>query len=467
MKIIKVYLGVICMVVLGVCGMSSVVLAEEINEVEEINESIPEVYIRAVNPGYTVDGKSNVGEMIEIARIDDGEPMSLAGIQIGYTNSSGNFSVLFEFPENSWMRGENLILRLASSPDNELAAVNYTKTLAMKAGIELIINGGVVDELCWTSKEGCSKEFKSASPTTLVRNLLTGEFEHLIDYMPEYNSESYYAEIVKEEEGFGRAPSQCKGLQFSEILTYYETLKSEQFIELHNTGSEQILLDGCQIRYKNKNYTLNGIVEADGYFVYYPSGFSLTKNPVNSNTLELVDTDGAALDKLVYLNGQRKGAAYAWVGYDSAGEEIWKVTYAPTPGMANNYQEFRTCEEGKVINEATGNCVKVAKISEKICKEGQYLNILTGRCKKFETAATKICKDGYYLNPATNRCRKIAENNGADYSLMPETYEEQSSFAALYAVLGVVGVGLVYLIYEFRHEIAKGFSKVLKKFKRK
>ena len=201
--------------------------------------------------------------------------------------------------------------------------------------------------------------------------------------------------------------------------------------------------------------------------MYYPSGFSLTKNPVNSNTLELVDADGAALAKLVYLNGQRKGAAYAWVGYDSAGEEIWKVTYAPTPGMANNYQEFRTCEEGKVINEATGNCVKVAKISEKICKEGQYLNILTGRCKKFETAATKICKDGYYLNPATNRCRKIAENNGADYSLMPKTYEEQSSFVALYAVLGVVGVGLAYLIYEFRHEIAKGFSKVVKKFKRK
>ena len=159
------------MVVLGVCGMSSAVLAEGINEVEEINESIPEVYIRAVNPGYTVDGKSNVGEMIEIARIDDGEPMSLAGVQIGYTNSSGNYSVLFEFPENSWMRGENIILRLASSPDNELAAVNYTKTLAMKAGIELIINGGVVDELCWTNKEGCNKEFKSASPTTLVRNL--------------------------------------------------------------------------------------------------------------------------------------------------------------------------------------------------------------------------------------------------------------------------------------------------------
>lgn len=467
MKKIIVCLGAVCMVMLVLCGASSVVFAEEIDEASEISESIPEIYIRAVNPGYTVEGKSNVGEMIEIARIDEGEPISLAGVQIGYTNSSGNYSVLFEFPENSWLRGKNIILRLASSPDNELAAVNYTKTLAMKAGIELIMNGGAVDELCWTGKDGCYKDFKSATPTTLVRNMLTGEFEHLAEYAPEYNAESYYAEIVKEEEGYGRALSQCKGLQFSEILSYYETLKSEQFIELYNTGSEQILLDGCQIRYKNKNYTLSGIVRAEEYFVYYPSGFSLTKNPVNSNTLELIDTDGVTLDKLVYPNGQRKGAAYAWVGYDGAGEEIWKVTYAPTPGVANNYQEFRTCEEGKVINEATGNCVKVAKISEKICKEGQYLNILTGRCKKYETATEKVCKEGYYLNPATNRCRKIAENNGADYSLVPETYEEQSSFVALYAVLGVVGVGVVYLVYEFRHEIATGFGRILKKLKRK
>ena len=460
MKKLIIFLGVVCGLSLGV--LAPLCHAEEIPEIEEINAEIPELYIKAINPGYTVDGKSNVGEMIEIARKNADTPILLAGATIGYTNSSGNYTTLVEFPENSWLIGETLLLRLASSPESELAAINYTKTLAFKAGIELTMDGEVIDDVCWTGKDGCYKEFKSANPTTLVRNLETGEFEHVLEYEPDYDSESYHVEVV-EDEGYGAVESQCKGLQFSEILSYYETVRSEQFIEFYNPKSEQILLDGCMLRYKNKNYTLKGVVWPEGYFVYYPEGFSLTKNPTNSNTLELVDTDGTVVDRLVYPNGQRKGTAYAFIGYDESGGEIWRTTYAPTPGAANNYQEFRTCEAGKVINEATGNCVKVASVKEKICKEGYYLNILTGRCKKIKTATEKTCKEGYYLNPETNRCRKIKENKGAEYSLEPENYEEKSSFVALYAVLLVVGLGVVYLVYEFRHEIARLWRKVCRR----
>ena len=66
-----------------------------------------EIYIHAINPGYTIDGQSNVGELIEIARTnpDDQTPISLAGIILGYTNSAGNLVNLVEFPENSWMTG--------------------------------------------------------------------------------------------------------------------------------------------------------------------------------------------------------------------------------------------------------------------------------------------------------------------------------------------------------------------------
>ena len=318
----------------------------------------------------------------------------------------------------------------------------------------------VLDAVCWTGKDGCYKDFVALKPTSLVRNLVTGGFEHVVGYEPVYNAAWYEVEVAREEEGYGAAASQCKGLQFSEILSYYETAKSEQFIEFYNPKQEQILLDGCQVRYKNKNYGLSGVVRPEEYLVYYPSDFNLTKNPVNSNKLELVDVDGAVVDTLEYPNGQRKGASYALIGYDERGEEIWKVTYAPTPGAPNNYQEFRTCEEGKVINEVTGNCVKVTAVAAKICPEGQYLNVLTGRCKQYTTETEKTCKEGYYLNPETGRCRKIVENNGADYSVEPEKYEEQSSFVALYAVLGVVGVGLVYLVYEFRREIAKLWRRV-------
>ena len=222
-------------------------------------------------------------------------------------------------------------------------------------------------------------------------------------------------------------------------------------------------MDGCSIRYKNKSYLLSGIIKAEGYYAYYPKEFSLTKNPTNSNLLELIDANGLRVYKMEYLNGQRKGTAYARIGYDAVGKEIWRTTYAPTPGEANNYQEFKTCESGKVLNEATGNCVKVTSIAERICGEGQYLNLLTGRCNKYKTAEEKTCKEGYYLNPETNRCRKIQENNGADYSLEPEKYEEKSSFIALYAVIGVVVLGLIYLIFEFRTEIRKLFCKVFRR----
>ena len=457
-------------------GLSGVVVgfgtyAEEVEDTEEtedvmINEDIPELYIKAVNPGYTIDGKSNVGEMIEISRKNSDAPISLAGATVGYTNSSGSSSILFEFPENSWMTGETILLRLASSPGNELAAINYKKTLAFKASINLKIDDEIIDEVCWTGQEGCYEVFKSTKPTTLVRNLKTGEFEHTLVYEPVYDVESYYVEEIKEEEEYGSRSSQCRKMRFSEILTFFETSKSEQFIELYNSGTEQILLDGCQIRYKNKNHVLSGVVEPEGYFVYYPKDFSLTKNPASSNTLELIDVDGKKVDTLVYLNGQRKGTAYALIGYDERGKAVWRVTYAPTPGEPNNYQKFRSCEEGKVINETTGNCVKVVTSKTRVCKKGQYLNTSTGRCKKIETKKTKTCKKGYYLNPETNRCRKIKENKGANYSLEPETYDEESSFMAWYAVLGVVGIGLLYLVYEFRKEIWRLGGKVFRRFRR-
>ncbi len=461
MKKFILFLGVVCGVILGVLNFANYVKATE------INEKIPEIYIKAINPGYVVDGKNNVGEMIEIGRKNSDAPVPLAGITVGYTNSSGNYSTLVEFPEHSLMTGETLLLRLASSPDSELAAVNYTKTLAFKGGLELRNGDEVMDSVCWTGKDECYRDFKSAGPTMLVRNLETGDFEHLdlMEYEVNYDAESYYVETSKEEEGYGRMASQCRGLQFSEILSYYESSKSEQFIEFYNAGAEQILLDGCQVRYKNKNYNLSGVVGAEEYYVYYPSGFSLTKNPTNSNLLEIIDVDGTVVDMLTYPNGQRKGTSYILVGYDGLGEEIWKVTYTPTPGEPNNYQEFKACEAGKVLNEATGNCVKATAVTEKICKEGYYLNILTGRCNKIKTTEEKTCKEGYELNPETGRCRKIKDNNGADYSLTPENYEEQSSFVALYAVIGIVVVGLIYLIYEFRHELVKLWHKVFQRFR--
>ncbi len=483
------------------------------NDIEEDNEVLPEIYIKAVNPGYTVDGMGNVGEVIEIARGNSDRMISLAGATVGYTNSSGNYSVLFEFPESSWITGESILLRLASSPNSELAASTYSKTIAFKGGIDLKRNEEVIDSVCWNGDEGCYKSFSSAKPTVLVRDTETLLFEHmeLDSYEVKYKPDSYLVEetnkntedssvtentekiesieVVEGNEGTSGIDGsssidsndknsidgaddvkdvviepQCAKLEFTEILSYYENSKSEQFIEIHNLSTEQVLLNGCFIKYKNKSYVLEGIVRADEYMAYRPVEFGFTKNPTNGNLVELYDVDGTKVDEMFYPNGQKKGTSYALIGYNEIGDEIWKTTYLPTAGTPNIYQEFKTCEEGKVINEATGNCVKVTTVSEKICPEGQYLNVLTGRCRKIVTEEEKTCKDGYYLNPETGRCRKIVENDGIEYKIEPEEFEEKSSFTALYAVIGVGLVGIVILLYGFRTEIGKLCGKVFRRF---
>ncbi|MDO5480534.1 MAG: hypothetical protein Q4F58_02610 [Candidatus Saccharibacteria bacterium] len=424
-------------------------------------DGLPEFYIKAVNPGYTIDGVLNVGEMIEIGRKNSDTPISLAGLTLGYTNSSGNTAVLADFSKYIWTDGETILLMLASSPGSELAGVRYSKTLAFKAGpLNLMRGEEVLDSVCWTGKDECVAAFNSSNPTTLVRDLETGEFGHVSNYEPSYGG----VLLEEAQEDFSEnVASQCKGVEFSEVLSYYETLPSEQFIELFNHSAENINLDGCLLKYKNKYYPLSGMMAAEGYLAWYLSDFKLTKNPATSNTIELIDANGEVLDKLIYINGQRKGTSYALIGYDNSGAEIWRVTYAPTPGGPNNYQEFKTCEEGKVLNEATGNCVKATAVSEKVCKEGYYLNILTGRCRKIpEDTGVKECKEGYYLNEETGRCKKLKNNDGASYALVPETYSESSNFVALWLVLGVVLVGLVYVGYEFRREIFKVIRKIWK-----
>ena len=469
-KIFRIINVITAILYLGICATELAFANDGAEKIQEFE--LPEIYINAVNPGYTIDGVSNIGEMIEIARKNSDEPISLAGITVSYTNTSGNTHILVEFSEYSLMFGDRILLRLSSSPESELAGLRYTKTIAMKAALSLEKNGEVVDSVCWTGKDNCYREFKSSKPTTLVRDVDTGLFEHLESYEPKYDKNSYVVDEPTDSEKEAdelkedivpTKPPQCKGLQFSEILSYYETSKMEQFIEFHNPMSEQIMLDGCKIRYKNKEYDLTGVIKPEGYLVYLPIEFNLAKNPTNKGVLEIIDVNDEIVDKMEYPNGQRKATAYAWIGYDNVGEEIWRTTYAPTPGEPNHYQQYRTCEEGKVINEETGNCVKVVKVEERTCEAGYYLNPLTGRCKKYETPKIITCKEGYYLNEETGRCRKIKENQGANYELRVDEYKEESSFVAIYAVIGVVFMGIIYLIYEYRKEIKKIIERIIRR----
>lgn len=507
------YLGIILSLILNVAGGPIRVVAEEVldggekelveenteeldgekQETETINDKKEEeevkerVFIKSFNPGY-----SGIGEFFEVGTIFKGDSFSLAGFSIIYTTSSGKDYVVYEFSEDEETVGESLLFRLKSSDEvkavedyREVADAIYTRNMAQGGGrikiIKLVTEGEVeeenvyetVDSLCWgleeENGETCYSKFNSKAPTTLVRDDEAEEmeelFKHTENYTPSFNPEK--PSLIKREQEEEIIEPKCQTLSFNEILTYFETDAGEQFIEFYNGGEISVNLDGCMLRYKNKDYTLSGTVSAGGLVAIYPYRefeLKLTKNPTNSNSLELIDTDGSIVDKLIYYSGQKRGVAFAQFGYDTGGNEQWLQTYFPTPGEENNYQKFKTCPAGKVINEETGNCVNETKISIELeaCPEGKYRNPLTNRCKSYaKTASTELkpCAEGYERNLATGRCRKVVNNDGAKYPLETETFEEKSRFVATYAIIGVVALGVIYIIFQYRAEIAGVFKK--------
>lgn len=435
------------------------------------------IIIKAIHPGYKIDGVSDVGELIELQNLSDA-PLSLAGFSLRYTNSSGKKVTILEFAEGSLMTGETLLLRYYKSPEHAASDLNYRTSLAMSAGpLELIAAETIIDSVCWTGKNDCAKPFKSATPTTLVRDLFSGEFTHEESYTPTFDPSvpSYYAPPEEPEKDPNEAEEtgtpQCFMLEFSEIYSYYDSDQPEQFIELHNPSSSGVSLNGCQIRYKKKLYDLSGSISPDGYFAFYPSDqFSLTKNPSSKVSIELIDADGSIVEEISYPKGQKKATSYA-LFYDNEGRESWSQTYTPTPGQPNSYQANRTCEAGKVINPLTGNCVKASnlKSGNTVCPAGKYLNPLTGRCKSISTSTNSLkpCAEGYERNPETNRCRKIVSaNDGAEHALVPATRSDNKIFIGFGIVALLVSAGIVYIILQFRREIARAVRKICQRLNR-
>lgn len=437
---------------------------------------IPELIIKAVSPGFTIDGQKNTGEFIELLNYSGDSSLSLAGLVLRYTNSSGNTTDLYTFPDGSSLTSETLLLRLSSSPEADQADAVYSTQLALGAGpLELFYHDHLLSSICWNGSDNCYAKFNSKSPSALVLDEDYDpsdpeselKYSLISDYRPEFDTST-------ERIHFPSAPIEetptphCRGLEFSELFTYYEDDASEQFIELHNSTDSTISLSGCHIKYKNKTLPLDGLVPPDSYFLRTSLETRLTKNPTSENRLILLDADDSTVDELTYSNGQKKGVSYASFDHNPDGSELWRQTYARTPGEANIFQEYRTCAEGQVINTATGNCVKQTALVIKTCPAGKYLNPLTGRCKSYaESSGPKPCKEGYERNPETNRCRKIKTNNGADYTLIPETGETQTNFVAWLAVIIILALLATYLVWQFRHEIKRGFGHLRARFSKK
>lgn len=460
---------------------------------------------QAINPGYA----SNAGEFIELVRLSE-QPIDMTGVSLRYTGS-GDAIILYTFPDQSIFMGDSIILRYASSPevkssDSTIANDLYVRTIAMSGSLEIIYSETtslaplILQSLCWTGKPGCYSKFTSKTPTTLVLNDeydgsqvenqqdIGALYTHIDNYQPIYQADALYFapdldsdsdldSSLDSEDGLVDSSEmepeiqQCFGLEFSEILTYYISSKSEQFIEFINASEKEISLPNCNLRYKNKVYNL-GYTDQETVlpgerFVYYPSDDNLvfTKNPTTSNLFEIVNNGGNVVDILRVPHGQRSNTSYA--AFYNGANKVWYLTYNISIGTPNVYQEFRTCPAGKVLNQTTGNCIKsVTETVLSSCPEGKIRNPLTGRCKSVadtDNSPTE-CKVGYERNPETNRCRKIRVNDGASYELATiDNQNDTKSFAALGSIIGLMVVGVGFVVFQFRKEICYFVCKVFRR----
>lgn len=443
---------VVCLGVLVLVGVPVPAYAEESPEVvvgDEVKEEAPPpAILSAINPGYTTaDGVKNSNDFVELARVA-GEPFSLAGVSVRY---NGKF--IYEFADDAWFEGDSILLRYAASPEADEADDVYSVNISMSKGlVELVFISDETEEVwsavCWGG-EGCYDHFDKAA--TRAKTLWQSDDGWIFssDYAPAWGGLIF---IELPEEPTVEAGGGCVNLKLNEILTYWASAQSEQFVELYNSGEETVLLDGCELVYKNKVFPLSGAVAPGGYFVFQNPELTLTKDPSKENEIALRTVEGVVVARLVYPHGQKKLTSYAYFG-DEGGEAVWLRTYEPTPGAANVFQEFKSCEEGKVINISTGNCVKVPVVAAVVpCKANQYRNPETGRCKKIESGPTP-CPEGYERNPETNRCRMIRVNNGAEYAPISGQFTDRKIFIGLGAVITVAVLGGGYVVFQFRHEL--------------
>ncbi len=251
-------------------------------------------------------------------------------------------------------------------------------------------------------------------------------------YYPNIDSDAIVVlEPEPEQEQVPREIISCAGLQITELYSYYENDQSEQFVELYNSTDSGMDISSCRIRYKNKEYPLQGEMSAKGYMV--SRDIVLTKNPSSGIQVEILD-DSGVIYSMMHSSGQKKNVSLAFV------DGQWLQTYSLTPGAANVYQEFRSCPEGKVINPDTGNCVKDT-----------------------ESTMPKPCEEGYERNPDTGRCRKVRTNTATEYpveDIEEKTYESPKIFTAVWALVVLAVLAAAYAVFQFRHEIAKLFMRL-------
>lgn len=123
--------------------------------------------------------------------------------------------------------------------------------------------------------------------------------------------------------------STCRGLELSEIYPNPPGVDNGEFVELQNTGDEEINVEGCSVGTSAaKVYKLpKAMLSVDRYLLVTKTQSKLTLRNTDG-VVRLLDVNGQELDRVTY-DTAKEGASYAVIS------QRWQWTGRPTPGQKN------------------------------------------------------------------------------------------------------------------------------------
>lgn len=284
------------------------------------------------------------------------------------------------------------------------------------------------------------------------------------------------------------AVNECTGIVLNEIGANIE----EQYIEVHNPTDEVIEIAGCKLQTNRSSKTFTFLEEslaAGQYLTIAVSETELTLTKTTTGTVYLLSSDEMTeLDVQTYSNLNEDTS---WSRF----EDGWFQTYALTPGEENVDQEYPPCDQGYFRNTETGRCNQIPVEEEltpcdvgqyrstetnrcrnltlpsslKPCRADQYRNQDTNRCRNLASASSdlKPCKENQYRSEETNRCRNKAGDTLPEAAFKVQPVDNADEAFAGWLALG--GVGVVaggYAGWEWRRELAGGWSRFVGIFKK-
>lgn len=119
----------------------------------------------------------------------------------------------------------------------------------------------------------------------------------------------------------------------NEFLVNPVGLDGEEWVELYNTSTRAIDLDGWELRDNMGSYEFEDIrLESKGYFILYRDETGLALNNTQGDFLELVDRYDRQIFEISYSGTVEEGRSYSWC--DSLDKWLWLEEL--TPGEMND-----------------------------------------------------------------------------------------------------------------------------------